>query len=358
MTEVPRESGKALPRERRRQLSLFLALGLTACSEPGPATPASLDQPIALERVRTVVRQDTTDATTWLHRPTRLRYDSVSGHLFGLEWADDRIVEFTTEGEFVAYFGRGGEGPGEIGNLRDFAVGTGHVTVLDAGNGKLVVFDRDTGEMRREIKLDRRLRGMAALSDTLLVVMPGSGGTLFEHFHIDGRSQGSFGDASYTETGNVGLSLSHVGGELLLVLKPVIPEGRLYRLDGSLHSEVTFEELAHVLAEWRGEFAEMMERSRLADAEGRPISGGKMWVGEPRPLGDGSFFLTATPENLDANPWELWVLDHGGRITGRYAFAETWVRGFAVSPSTVYALGIGDEFGVYAYRPPRPPDPR
>jgi len=302
--------------------------------------------------VRTIVRQDATAETSWLHRPTELRYDSVSGHLFGLEWADDRIVEFTTDGEFVRYFGSGGEGPGEIGNLRGFAVGTGHVTVLDAGNGKLIVFDRTTGGMRHEIRLDRRLSGMAAVSDTVLAVMPGPDGTLIELFHIDGRSEGSFGDASYAETANIGLSLSHVGGGLLLVLKPVIPEGRLYRLDGSLHAEVTFAELAHVLAGWQEELAELMGRARLVDAGGRRIGGGKMWVGNPRPLGDGSFFLTATPEHLDTNPWELWVLDHGGRITGRYAFAETWVRGYAASFPAIYALGLGDEYGIYEYRIP------
>ena len=347
-----RTSGReTFPRERPPLLLLPVILALAACAKPEPGAP-SLEKPITLERTRAVVRQDTTAATTWLHRPTELRYDPVSGHLFGLELADDRIVEFTTEGEFVRYFGSGGEGPGEIGNLRGFAVGTGHVTVLDAGNGKLVVFDRNTGEVRREIKLDRRLRGMAAVSDTVLAVMPGPDGALIELFHIDGRSQGSFGDAGYTETGNIGLSLSHVGGELLLILKPAIPEGRLYRLDGSLHAEITFAELAHVLSEWQGELAEKMERARLVDAGGRPISGGKLWVGNPRALGDGSFFLTATPEDLDENPWELWVLDHGGWLTGRYAFAETWVRGYAVSLPRIYALGIGGEYGVYEYRIP------
>lgn len=334
-----------------RTLPFFVA-GLIACSEGEIKVQASLDEPMTLERVRTVVRQDTTEATTWLHRPTELRYDPASGHLFGLEWADDRIVEFTTDGRFVRYFGRSGEGPGEIDNLRAFAVGAGHVTVLDAGNGKLVVFDRNTGEMRREIRLDRPLRGVAAVSDTVLAVMPGPDGSLIELFHIDGRSRGSFGDARYLETGYIGLSLNHVGGGLLLVLKPAIPEGRLYRLDGVLEAEVTFAELAHVLAEWQGEFTEKVERARLVDAGGRRIAGGKMWVGDPRPLRAGSFFLTATPENLDANPWELWVLDHSGRITGRYAFAETWVRGYAVSLPQVYALGVGDEFGVYEYRIP------
>ena len=88
------------------------------------------------------------------------------------------------------------------------------------------------------------------------------------------------------------------------------------------------------------------------DAGGRRIGGGKMWVGNPRPRGDGSFFVTATPEHLDANTWELWLLDHGGRITKRYAFAETWVRGYAAALPSIYALGVGDEYGVYEYRVP------
>ncbi|WP_420447680.1 6-bladed beta-propeller [Candidatus Palauibacter sp.] len=337
---------------RFRQTLPFTVASLVACSDGEIRVQASLDEPMTLERVRTVVRQDTTAATTWLHRPTGLQYDPVSGHLFGLEWADDRIVEFTTDGEFVGYFGRGGEGPGEIGNLRGFAVGTEHITVLDQGNGKLVLFDRDTREMLREIKFERLLRGMAAVSDTVLAVLPGPNGTLIELIHIDGRSQGSFGDASYSETADMGLSLGYVGDGLMLVLKPSIPEGRLYRLDGSLHAEVTFADVDHVLAGWREEFTAKMEQARLVDADGRRIIGGKLWVTNPVPLGEGSFFVTATPEDLDENPWELWVLDHSGRVTGRHAFAETWVRGYAPSPPFIYALGLRDDFGVHEYRMP------
>ena len=330
----------------------FLAAGLAACSGAEADASASLDRPITLERVRTIIRHDTTAATAWLSRISDLQFDPVRGHLLARDIDDQRIVEFTTDGEFAGYFGRRGEGPGEISNLRDFAVGTDQVTVFDQGNGKLIFFDRATREMRDEIRFDRRLRDMAAISDTLLAVTPGPAGTLFELIHIDDRRLGSFGDGSYTETGDIGLSLDHVGDGLLFVLKPAIPEGRLYQLDGSVAAEVGFAELEHVLAEWRGDFTEMMERSRLVDRGGRRISGGKFWVSPPGALREGSFFLTASPQSLDVNPWEFWVLDLGGRITGRYVFDRTSIRGFAASFPTVYALGLGDEFGVYEYHIP------
>lgn len=42
----------------------------------------------------------------------------------------------------------------------------------------------------------------------------------------------------------------------------------------------------------------------------------------------------------------------------RYAFEDVLVRGSAVSFPTVYALGMGDEWGVYEYRIPQAPDPQ
>ena len=79
----------------------FLATGLTACSggNVGLRPPASLEEPIILERVRTVIRQDTTEGTTWLNLPGGLQYDSIRDHLFAMEYGDARIVQFSTDGE-------------------------------------------------------------------------------------------------------------------------------------------------------------------------------------------------------------------------------------------------------------------
>ena len=336
----------------------FLAAGLAACSGPEADASASLDRPITLERVRTIVRQDTTPATAWLNRPNQLRYDSVGGHLFGLEWGDRRIVQFTTSGEFLGYFGSPGEGPGEISNLGDFGVGADHVTALDGGSGKLVVFDKSSRQMRVEIRIDRWLRDMAAIGDTLLAVLPGTDGSLFELFHTDGHTLGSFGDGAFL-TGICSCSITHIGDGRLVVLNADIPEGQIHGLDGSLLGAFTFAELDHVLAEWQVAFGEKMRRaSGLVGPAGQRLRGGKIWVNMAGVTDEGSFLVTATPEDLGVNPWELWRLDHQGRITDRYVFDGIWIQAFTAAFPTIYALGLGDEFGVYEYRVPQPPEPR
>ncbi|WP_419165156.1 hypothetical protein [Candidatus Palauibacter sp.] len=336
----------------------FLAAGLAACSGVEPDASASLDRPITLERVRTIVRQDTTAATAWLNRPNHLHYDSISGHLFALEWGDRRIVEFTTGGDSAGHFGGPGEGPGEIRNLRDFGVGADHVTALDGGSGKLVVFDRSSRQMRVEIRLDRWLRDMAAIGDTLLAVLPGADASLFELFHTDGHTLGSFGDGAFL-TGICSCSITHIGDGRLVVLNPDIPEGQIHRLDGSLVEAFHFAELDHVLAEWQVAFGEKLRRaSGLVGPAGQRVIGGKMWVKMAGVTDEGSFLVTATPEDLGVNPWELWRLDHQGRITDRYVFDEIWIQAFTAAFPTIYALGLGDEFGVYEYRVPQPPEPR
>ena len=339
---------------------VLLATALTACSgpDPGPPRPASLDEPITIERVRTIVRQDTTASTTWLTRVWHLAYDSIRGHLLARDGDDQRIVEFTTTGEFVGSYGRRGEGPGETTNVIAFAVGADHVTSLDNGNGKLVVFDRSTREMKVEVRFDRFVKDVTAIGDTLLAVIPGEDGELFEVIHIEGRSLGSFGSDGYFPPRRRLGPIRHIGGDAVLVLKPDVPEGRIYRLDGTISADVTFAELEHVLAEWRAEFTAMLRRANLIGPGGAPVMGGRDHVAPGGADGSGSFFLSAAPENLDVNPWELWQLDERGRITERYAFEDVLVRGFAVSFPTVYALGMGDAFGVYEYRIPQAPDPQ
>ncbi|WP_420635214.1 6-bladed beta-propeller [Candidatus Palauibacter sp.] len=352
-----RETRRDVPAGTSYALALVFA-GLAACSGTEADVSASLDTPITLERVRTIVRQDTTPATAWLNRPNQLQYDSASGQLFGLEWGDHQLVQFTPAGEFLGYFGRPGEGPGEIRNLGDFGVGADHVTALDRGSGKLVVFDRSSRQMRVEIRLDRRLRNMAAIGDTLLAVLPGTDASLFELFHTDGYTLGSFGDGAFL-TGNCSCSITHVGNGTLVVLNPDIPEGQIHRLDGSLLGAFHFAELDHVLAEWQVEFGEKLRRvSGLVGPAGQRIIGGKIWVKMAGVSDEGSFLVTATPEDLDVNPWELWRLDHQGRITDRYVFDEIWIEAFTAAFPTIYALGLGDEYGVYEYRVPQPPEPR
>ena len=137
--------------------------------------------------MRTIVRQDASDATAWLGRIRDLRHDPVEDHLLGVDIDDQRIVEFTIDGAFAGSFGPYGEGPGELRNVAAFEVTGRHAVVLDVGNGKLVVFDRSTRGMVTDVRLNRGTRDLTMLDDTLVAVMPGPEGTLYERIGVDGR---------------------------------------------------------------------------------------------------------------------------------------------------------------------------
>ncbi|WP_420441214.1 hypothetical protein [Candidatus Palauibacter sp.] len=279
----------------------------------------------------------------------------MEDHLLGVDIDDHLIVEFTTGGEFVGYFGRYGEGPGEIRNLGSFEVTRRLVVALDRRNGKLVFFDRLTRQAVTEVPLNRSTRDMTMLGDTLVAVMPGPGGTLYELFDLEGRSLGAVGDAAFLGSSCLVCSLTSIGGELLVVMKPESPEGRIYRLDGTLYDAFSFGEVNHVLAEWREDFLETIRKvaGRVAAGVAGRMAAGRAWAGLPTGnFHDDSFFVRASPENLAVNADEFWVLDHRGRVRKRYAFDRPLIGASTASYPRIFAVGLGRAFGVYEYRVP------
>ena len=324
---------------------------LSSCSS---AEPEPLGRAVTLERVRTVVRQDATAETAWLSRPSGLHYDAGGDRLFALDRDDQRVLEFATSGEFVGAFGRHGEGPGELRNVRAVGIAAGNVVVLDQGNSKLLVFDRKTREPMTEVRLTGRVPiNMATIGDTLVAVIPGPGGNLFELFSSAGLSLGAFGDGGFLG-GYPGYLIADIGSGLIVVVRPELPEGRIYRLDGSPVEIFVFSELSHVLAEWRDTFAENVPRrmGALASADAGRISAGKRYVTSLGAAGDGLFFVVAVPENLDVTPKEMWILDSRGRVKQRYAFDRPWVGGLTASFPRIFAAGQEDEYGIHEYRIP------
>lgn len=340
-----------------RQLKTgLLCVYLASCGgDSGKGPDPSLSHPIELERVRTIVRHDASEATAWLGRMRDLRHDPVADHLLGVDIDDQRIVEFTTGGEFVGYFGRRGEGPGEIRSLGSFEVTERLVVALDRGNGKLVFFDRLTRQAATEVPLNRGTRDMTTVGDTLVAVMPGPGGTLYELFNLDGQSLGAFGDAAFLGSSCLVCSITSIGDGLLVVVKPESPEGRIYRLDGSMFDAFAFGDVSHVLAKWREDFLETIRdvSGRVAAGAAGRIPAGRAWAGLPTgAVGDGSFFVRASPEKLNVNADEFWVLDRRGRVRKRYVFDRPLIGVATISFPRVFATGLSHEFGVYEYRLP------
>lgn len=329
-----------------------VCLAASACGDQGSG---SLYRAVTLERVRTVVRQDATPETSWLSRPSNLIHDSTEDRLLTLDRDRQRVLEFTTSGEFVREYGRRGEGPGEMRNVKTAAAVAGRVVVLDQGNRKIVVFDRATAQLALEIPLRNQIpQSMAVIGDSLLAVVPGPDGALFELVSPEGDRRGQFGDGGFLAGGYPGHLVAHIGDERLVVVKPSLPEGRIYRLDGSPVDIFVFSELSHVLSEWRDQFTEKVRRrmGSLGTRDRGRIVAGRLYFTSIGPTGDGSFFLVAPPENLDVEPWEVWILDHRGQIRRRYAFDQPWIGRSTASFPRIYATGQGDQYGIFEYRIP------
>ncbi|WP_419936674.1 6-bladed beta-propeller [Candidatus Palauibacter sp.] len=335
---------------------ILVAVVIAACS--GSANDQSsrgLDVPTELRYVRTVVRQDTTEGTTWLQLPQRISYDSASSHLFVLDWAEQSIMEFTTSGRFVGSFGHKGEGPGELKNVQAYALGRHHLTALDMGGGKLEVFDRSSRAAQRTIRLQRLMLDITAIDDTIVAVLPGPDGALFELFNItSGSSLGSFGDGGFLGTVCMYCSITYIGNDLLVVLEPGRIDGRIVRLDGSPFEVFAFVELADVLTRWQEQFLGVMREAvgRLNNGERGRVPGGKVWFPTVGATGDGGFFVIATPARVGDDPFEIWTLDQRGRITARYRFDRTWIGMYTSSFPTIYTLGSDDQYGIYEYEVP------
>jgi DNA-binding beta-propeller fold protein YncE len=65
----------------------------------------------------------------------------TSDMVYVSEWDDYRVTVYTSEGPFVATFGREGKGPGELDYPRGLAVDdNGVVYVCDRGNNRIQVY--------------------------------------------------------------------------------------------------------------------------------------------------------------------------------------------------------------------------
>lgn len=328
-----------------RMLPIMAAILLLGCTPEG-ALPRR-----ALSHTRTIITPSLSDdADMWLSRPQQIKYDSVTGNLLVADLHDIRVNEFTTDGELIRQYGKHGEGPGEIGNLRAFGFGPDHVTILDPGNGKISSFSRQTGKVRTEILLDRFIYDLTAIGDTI-VLLPGGKGAVFDLVDLNGNLIGSFGDGGFLPRYNCTYCyIRHIGADRIVVIQGTIWKGRLFGLDGTFRGIFSFNELREVIWQWEEQFNERLRRSgvRIAqDGHGR-VSSGKGWIADVVPYSEGKFYVTATPERLNDEPWEVWLMDSDGRITDRFAFDRTWTGATAASFPRVFAVGQHD-FAIYEF---------
>ncbi|QQE10353.1 hypothetical protein JD969_12675 [Planctomycetota bacterium] len=95
------------------------------------------------------------------------------GFIYVAEYGgNDRVQKFTEDGEFVFDFGKFGTGPGEFQRCAGMFIRGEEIWVADATNGRVQVFNKDTGDYLRMLGQERELDEVE--SDGEIAVVAGS----------------------------------------------------------------------------------------------------------------------------------------------------------------------------------------
>lgn len=111
---------------------------------------------------------------TLLALPALPRPDHAGGLVF-FDYTNGKVYRIGSDGKVLWDWGRKGEGPGEIMNVRALDVqGDGTVVLMDSGNRRLVTLDA-SGQQVGEVSLTgtRTVESMAVLSDGRIALHPG-----------------------------------------------------------------------------------------------------------------------------------------------------------------------------------------
>ena len=99
-----------------------------------------------------------------------------SGRMYLVALGADHVLVFDSDGTFLRRVGRRGEGPGELLDIRAFAVvDDGVFAVLDSGRGVILTFDW-TGKLLREV----RTRGWAPVGTGVWLVPLGDAFAVYQ----------------------------------------------------------------------------------------------------------------------------------------------------------------------------------
>lgn len=334
----------------RPTLSLFCLIpifwaSVQACGQAPPTLEVQL-----LQQQRSVVAPSVVDDSQWIAHPARLRYDPATETLFALDRMYQAIVEFDESGRLVRRLGHRGEGPGELRNVRSYALGKHHVVVLDSGNGKIVVFRRDASGFD-EFSFIRFASDLTMLGDSILAIVPGDDGHAFQLLTLTGEELGSHGDGTWLRRPCRFCFIRQLASEKLVIIEGEGPEGRILGLDGSVRGAFGFHSLHDVLATWREDFRATLRRAGVSVAGGGRgrVPSGKGFVIDVDIVEGGGFNVVAVPERLDEEPREVWRLDEKGVVTQRLQFDRVGVGADIAGYPQVFVLGVGDA-SVYEYR--------
>lgn len=356
-------------------LLLPLAGLLLACGDPGTRddapTAAAQDNAedhtrlASLSDPRPVVVPGLDESTDWFGRVARLRLDPASGHLFAVDRFAHRVVEFTSDGRFVAaYGGRAGRGPEEVGSVAGFAFDASYAVLLDERNLKTLVYDRQ-GRFLRSLPSDHSYKHVMLRGGQVWLVPGGSGGLVDVRDPNGGpvrsvgdgadlpvrcaedrpredcaRLQAMCGECRLTNVNDTLFVIAHLEESLL----------NLYDETGTLIEQKDFLREDPVIRKWREQDIPLLEEENAAEnPQGRvrveALKAYFLSFDHPGGTRLSAAVAPALPI-VHEHGREYWILDLSDGQIQRYRYPRPTLGYAAVGGGPVYALD-SDDGGIY-----------
>lgn len=128
---------------------------------------------ISLEYVKNIGDLESEDENVLFYMPSDITVDK-EGNIYVLDSGNHRIQKFDPEGNFLASFGRHGQGPGEFQYPQSIDLDPeGNLYVSDSGNQKIQIIKPD-GSLAEEIKMTEEAPGIIRVSSGQMIMGQGS----------------------------------------------------------------------------------------------------------------------------------------------------------------------------------------
>jgi len=128
---------------------------------------------IDLEFVKMIGELDSDDENVLFYMPSDIAIDE-EGNVFVLDSGNHRIQKFDPQGNFLASFGRRGQGPGEFQYPQSLDIDKkGFMYISDSGNQKLQIL-KPNGALEREIKKTDEAPGIIRVRSDRMIMGQGA----------------------------------------------------------------------------------------------------------------------------------------------------------------------------------------
>lgn len=338
----------------------------TSASSPSAASNEEL---LELVEVGPVIVPGLRDGTEWFGAVRALRIDPGTGQLLTLDHQVGRVTEFTPSGNLVRHYGGpSGQGPREVRRATSFAFSDSLLFLLDRGNRKVLVYDRDAG-YRANFPVQPWHKSIA-LSGERLFLLPGTDGHALDIYSSDGEALGSVGNASSLPAGASDSAVTdHLdrplcGGCQLLALRneTLLAAGTeaavmvQYSEEGEVLRRIDLFEENELLAHWRAQDEDHL-RTMQAEARERSSSSHRVRVLKQYVNGfsvdtEGRLVATVIPSTdvYNSRGYEYWIFDPTSFSHRRYGYPRPDVGYFATGDEeSIYALETEDG-GIHRFR--------